>query len=180
MVRNKLLKTSIMKFEDLEIWDYVSDYNNYKVSSKGRVWNVRKQDFTKPFHVKGYPAVNLYKNGKQKIHKIHRLVALTFYFMDDGNETKAVDHIDRDKTNNNIFNLRFCTTSENKRNTGLVRTNTSGFKGVNWDKVKQKWRAQIKTNGKKKHLGHFNTKEEAYEAYKKASKEYHGDFGYTP
>ena len=108
------------------------------------------------------------------------MVALTFYFVEDGDETKAIDHIDRDKTNNNLLNLRFCTPAQNQYNTGLRKNNTSGCKGIDWKKRQQKWLARITLNGERKSLGYFNTKEEAYEAYKQASKELHGEFSYTP
>jgi hypothetical protein len=173
----------MVQFEDLEIWDYIPGYNNYKVSSKGEVWSVKGNQFLKSSpNEKGYHMVNLYKDGKPKTHKIHRLVALTFYFVDDDDDDDKlqVDHIDQDKTNNNLLNLRFCSNSENRRNIGLTKTNTSGYKGVSWNKRYKKWLAQIQINRKKKHLGYFNDKDEAYEAYKTASKQYHGDFGYTP
>jgi hypothetical protein len=89
-------------------------------------------------------------------------------------------HIDRDKTNNNLLNLRFCSHSENQRNHEIQRNNTSGYKGVSWSNKAKKWLSQIQINRKGTFLRYFNTKEEAYEAYKKASQEYHGEFGYTP
>lgn len=61
-------------------------------------------------------------------------------------------------------------------NTGKRADNTSGYKGVTWDKREQKWRARIGKEGKRKHLGYFDTAEEAHEAYKNAAPEYHGEF----
>jgi hypothetical protein len=169
----------MVKFEDLEIWDYIKDYNNYKVSSKGRVWSIKGNKYLKPSpEGSGYQAVRLWNNGKAKTCRIHRLVALTFYFVDDA--TLLIDHKDRNKSNNNLLNLRFCTRSENQRNTGFQLNSKSGLKGVYWVERNKKWSTQIQINGKRKCLGLFKTKEEAYEAYKKASKEYHGDFGYAP
>ena len=66
------------------------------------------------------------------------------------------------------------TTQENKQNISKPSiANSSGFRGVSWEKKRQKWHAQIKLNGKTKHLGRFNTAEQAYNAYLKAKKELH-------
>jgi hypothetical protein len=87
-----------------------------------------------------------------------------------------VDHIDGDKLNNQKKNLRICTNEENGRNQVFHKNNTSGFKGVSYDKARNKWFSQIMVNYKHKGLGRFPTKEEAYEAYCKAAKLYHGEF----
>ena len=165
------------KFEDLEIFDYIRGYENYKISSKGRVFSIKRDKFLKPFKMSnGYPYVNLCRDGKQKKHTIHRLVASTFYFIEDY-EGKEIDHIDRNKENNNLLNLRFCSKSQNKRNTGITKSNNSGCKGITFQKVTKKWRARIRIDGGVcKHLGYFNDKEEAYEAYCRANKKFHGEF----
>jgi hypothetical protein len=181
MIRNKWLVIDIMKFEELELWDHIPGYDKYKVSSKGRVFNANSNKFRKPSLDKhGYYFVTLSKYGNVKTHFVHQLMVRTFYFMDDYEKEIHIDHADRVKTNNSLLNLRFCSIAENQRNKDIQRNNTSGYKGVSWDKARQKWLAKIKINGKTKNLGRFVTKEEAYEAYKEASKEHHGDFGYTP
>jgi len=76
-----------------------------------------------------------------------------------------IDHKDIDKTNNNIENLRVVTHQENGFNRNC--------KGYYFDKKKQKWKAEICVNGKKKYLGRFNTEEEARQAYLEAKKIYH-------
>ena len=170
----------MVKFEELEIWDYIPGYNNYKVSSKGRVFSIKSNkllQLSKDIH--GYYNVGLWKNNQRKLCRIHRLVAMTFYFIEDY-AGKQVDHIDRDRTNNNLLNLRFCSNSENQINVGLKKNNTSGYKGVSWDKRTNKWVVKIQGNNMRKHVGQFTTKEAAYEAYKKASKDLHGDFSYAP
>jgi hypothetical protein len=165
------------KFEDLEIFDYIRGYENYKISSKGRIFSIKRDMFLKPCkNLNGYLYVQLSRDGIQKPYTIHRLVASTFYFIEDY-EGKMIDHIDRNKENNNLLNLRFCSSQENGRNRGKFKNNKSGYKGVHWDKLSRKWRARIRINGGIcKHLGYFNDKEEAREAYSRASKEFHGDF----
>jgi hypothetical protein len=86
------------------------------------------------------------------------------------------DHIDGDGLNNRRSNLRIATTSENQRNRGLSANNTSGFKGVTWDKSAAKWKAQIKLNYVQKSLGNFDTPEAAHAAYVAASEKMHGEF----
>ena len=169
----------MVKFEDLEIWDHIKGYEGfYKVSSKGRVYSIRRGKFMKPSPDNyGYYRLSLSKDGKKRDYTVHRLVALTFYFVE--NDTLQIDHNDRDKTNNNLLNLRFCSNSENQRNTGLQKNNTSGYKGIRPTPYKT-WRATIYVDGKQKNLGSFTTKEAAYDAYCKASREFHGEFGYAP
>ena len=70
-----------------------------------------------------------------------------------------VDHIDGDATNNAIANLRLVTHSENHRNRRIQSNNSSGTPGVRMHRGK--WCARVKINGKEKHLGSFQTKEEA-------------------
>lgn len=88
-----------------------------------------------------------------------------------------IDHINGDKLDNWIANLREATTSENNRNKSAQKNNTSGFKGVSWHSGKMKWRAQIAVYGKNSHMGYFDTPEEAHEAYSSASIRLHGEFG---
>lgn len=76
-----------------------------------------------------------------------------------------VDHGDNDGLNNQRYNLRACSRSQNNANQRLSSKNTSGFKGVTWDKENSKWRAGGKINGRRTNLGRFSTKEEAHDAY---------------
>lgn len=87
-----------------------------------------------------------------------------------------VDHINETRSDNRKSNLRKATRSENLRNQGKYKNNTTGFKGVLWHKINKKWTAQIQIYGKGKHLGCFNTPEEASKAYEKAALELHGEF----
>jgi hypothetical protein len=107
--------------------------------------------------------------GKGSV-RMHRIIMQTPEDMD-------TDHIDGNGLNNQKENLRLCTRSENLMNQRRNRNNTSGYKGVNWNKRDKKWMSQIKVEGKQIHLGYFSGKEEAYKAYCEASKKYHGEFG---
>ena len=72
--------------------------------------------------------------------------------------------------------LREATRSENKCNSFMYKNNTSGYKGVYWQKSAQKWHARIWSNNKLEYLGLFDSPEEAYAAYCKAAEELHGEF----
>lgn len=85
-----------------------------------------------------------------------------------------VDHADLNTRNNAWANLRLGTQSQNSGNQKVRQNNKSGLKGVS--RKGGRWVAQIQTNGTKKHLGYFGSKEDAHAAYIKAAKEYFGDF----
>ena len=89
---------------------------------------------------------------------------------------EQVDHIDGNGLNNRRENLRIATAAQNQRNAKLRIDNTSGYKGVYFDKRKKKWRGLIKFNQKTIHLGSYATPEAAHEAYCKAAKELFGEF----
>jgi hypothetical protein len=76
-----------------------------------------------------------------------------------------IDHINRDKSDNRIANLRVVSRAENTHNSGLQRNNTSGYTGVNWHRRHQKYVARIQANGKPKFLGYFATADAAHAAY---------------
>lgn len=90
-----------------------------------------------------------------------------------------VDHIDGNGLNNRRSNLRIVTNAENGRNRGESSNNTSGFKGVYWNKQRSKWEAQIRIDGKRRFLGQFAHPEDAHKAYTRAAQTIFGDFART-
>lgn len=89
---------------------------------------------------------------------------------------EMVDHIDDNTLNNSRSNLRLASKAENMRNTTLRRNSTSGYKGVSFSKIMNKWEAYITVMYKKIHLGFYDTPEEAHKAYCEAAIKYHGEF----
>ena len=89
----------------------------------------------------------------------HQSVALAF--IDNPNDKLCVDHIDNNKLNYNISNLRWATHTENNINKSMQSDNSSGHKGVYWNKKLCKWQAYISIDGIKIHLGLYDTIEEA-------------------
>lgn len=83
-----------------------------------------------------------------------------------------IDHINCDKSDNRWTNLRGATMAQNIANIGSWRHNTSGLKGAHWSKAAQRWSSRIGA----RHLGLFDTREEAHEAYVKAAKDKFGEF----
>lgn len=87
-----------------------------------------------------------------------------------------IDHEDRDHANNRWLNLREANKTQNRANSKLLNTNTSGLKGVTWVKSRRKWQAQISVKRKHIHLGRFDTPEAAHAAYAAAAKKHFGEF----
>ena len=138
---------------NIEQWRLIDGYDNYEVSSHGRVRNNKTDRILKyTVGTKGYQAVGLSKDCNPKRYDIHRLVC--FAFCPNPNNYNIVDHIDRDKINNMANNLRWCTSSENNKNTGLRKDNTSGCKGV--VNRMNGWQAQWVENDGKQHFKSFS------------------------
>lgn len=120
-------------------------------------------------HSSGYTTI--YIMGK------HFLAHRICWFLHYGEVPEScIDHINHNKTDNRICNLRKATIAENLRNRNRQLNNTTGFKGVSKISKTGKFRAQIKFNGKKKHLGCFLTADAAHDAYKSAASKLHGEF----
>jgi len=155
---------------------YIEGYGkDYKICKNGDVISYIKYEegkILKPhINTHGYLYVGLYKNKKQKHFRIHRLIAL--HFIDNPNNYQCVDHINQNKTDNRIENLRWINHSGNSRNR---KNQGKNLKGVYFDKKKNKFRATITIDYKSKHLGLFDTELEANKAYMKAYNELMKDF----
>jgi hypothetical protein len=120
------------------------------------------------WHINSGYVVTKLKSG-QKL-KLHKFIAARMGL------TGQIDHRDLNTLNNQRENLRVATHSQNKANTSLNVTNTSGIKGVSWDSTAGKWRAQIKVNQVKINLGRFTNILEAKAAYNIAAFKYFGEF----
>lgn len=87
-----------------------------------------------------------------------------------------IDHIDRNYSNNSWNNFRKCNSNQNQGNRKFAVNNTSGYRGVSYDKKKNKYYSQISINNKKKWIGYFKTAEEAYDAYLAYALNHFGEF----
>jgi hypothetical protein len=153
------------------------DYNNLFKYKDGDLYWIEKSNSLVPA---GTKAGTLRKDGyvgifiKGTYHFAHRII----WEMHNGEIPSGltIDHVDRNRSNNNISNLRLCTFQQNHFNRSKQINNKSGFKGVSWHKQKGKWVAQIKIEGKNKFLGFFNDPEKAYEKYCEKAIEHYGEF----
>jgi hypothetical protein len=103
----------------------------------------------------------------------HRLAWLVEYgSWPDG----CVDHIDCIKTNNAVRNLRLADQSQNRCNVRRQRVNSTGFKGVHYNKHAKRFRAIAKARGESRFLGYFDRPEDAHAAYCAAIEEMHGEY----
>jgi hypothetical protein len=150
---NNLIKLNV------EVFRSVDGYENYAVSSFGRVKNTKTGRILKTRLNSGYLLVNLYEDGVRKSHQVHRLVGCAF--INNPNDKLCVDHKDNNRTNNHISNLRFVTNKENSQNSKLRLDNTSNVKGVCWYKKAKKWQARIMIDGISVHIGYFDNLEDA-------------------
>lgn len=103
---------------------------------------------------------------------------LAFLYMTGEWPKDQIDHINRIKDDNRWINLRECTHSQNQANSVPFKNNKSGFKGVYWEKERNKWISTIRCEGKKFFLGRFKDVLDATVAYNKKSKELFGEFAY--
>jgi hypothetical protein len=159
-----------------ENWLKIDEYSDYSISNFGNVRNDKTNRILKLFQKndKEYLNVNLCKNSKLKGMRVHRLVALAF--IPNPNNKEFIDHIDGNKTNNHISNLRWVTPKENQYNRPISKSNTSGIKGVSLCKSTQKWVCQIKINGKSTHLGCFVNLDDAIKKRQEVAKQQFGEF----
>lgn len=107
-----------------------------------------------------------------KAYYAHRLAWLYIY----GCMPKYVDHINMDRSDNRLCNLREATNSQNQCNKKTYKNNTSGIKGVSWFERDKNWRVRIQINGKNIHLGYFDTLDKAKIAIDKERIKVHGEF----
>lgn len=115
------------------------------------------------------------RNGKMKNGKREKTIFMHREILKP-KDTFEIDHRDMNGLNNQQKNLRECTSTENKRNRKIMKTNNSGFKGVSFHKQTKKWQANITFGNKQITLGRFLNKIEAYKAYVGACKKYHNKF----
>ena len=158
-----------------ERWKPIAEYDNYSISSFGRVKNNVTGRILKPIiDTRGYYKTNIPNGLKPKIVYFHRLVA--GHFLENPLMTRCVDHIDRNPLNNHLSNLRYATHAENSHNSKMRSSNTSGYKGIQWKEKLQKWRVEVSAPGYKKHIGMFVSLEDAIIARNEAFTERHGEF----
>lgn len=136
----------------------------YMVDDSGNVFSRKGRALKCSINSVGYKQLFTYLNGKFfKAYLVHRLIWETY----NGEipEGFEIDHINRNKLDNRLENLRLLTHKENLWN--------KESKGYCWIATYKKWKATITANGVVKHLGYFKTEDKAHEAYIIAKQKYH-------
>jgi hypothetical protein len=119
---------------------------------------------------KGYAVRSVKDEQGRWVHQLlHRFIL-------NAPEELKVDHINGNALDNRKSNLRLCTQKDNSRNSKKPKNNTSGYKGVTYDRRKKKWKAQIKVNYKNIFLGHFDSKHDAARMYNFWAKDLFGEY----
>lgn len=174
-----------------EIWKAIPGHEGaYEVSDQGRVRSLdahvrirggstrlrkgRVLRFnTMPL---GYLSVMLSKDSRQLRVTVHRLVAVAFGLVDGGDDAE-IDHINRDKTDPRLINLRRATSSQNKRAI-LSRAKSKGRDALRgaYQKAPGRWQALVSEEGRQTYLGSFQTELEAHQRYVAYCTEKFGEF----
>jgi len=105
-----------------------------------------------------------------------RLTIMMHRVVIDVPEGMVIDHINHNGLDNRKANLRIATQADNSRNARHTKRGTSSYRGVWYNKKKNRWRAMIGINNKRKHIGYFHNEIDAAKAYDEAAKRYHKDF----
>ena len=138
---------------DEEDWDLIKNYH----------WNIEKGNRT--YYAQG-------KINRKTLIRMHRLV------LKMKNPKILIDHINNNGLDNHKTNLRLCTCAQNTINSIPGKNNTSGYKGVHWNKRRKKWVAKIQKKCKTYYLGYYNNPKEGARAYNKFVKKHYGEFAY--
>lgn len=155
----------------LNLNDEYGDYGIGICNNSGNKFYFDMDDYVK---IKDYCWADSYTSNNLHVlttwidgrhYSMHKLLGMLNY-----------DHVDRNELNNRRYNLRPCTHQENCRNKNIRTDNKSGVTGVYFSKEHNKWRAQIKINGKNTMVYYGNSKEDAIKARLETEAKYYGEF----
>lgn len=160
-----------------EIWKLIPNFERYEVSNLGRVRRLETQRIKK-VHINsrtGYSQLSLRKKGSLKSYTLNLYRLVYESFNGPVPENFEVDHIDRNRTNTNLNNLRVCSKSQNIHRS--KRNNPRGYTGVFQHRATpNRYWARVMKDGKNHHLGTFDTAKEAAIAYNQKALELFGEF----
>jgi len=148
-----------------ELYEYKDGELYYKVTRAARA---RQGAIVGSIHTQGYRVTKI-NNIEQKIHRL-------IFALHHGWWPLEVDHINGARADNRIENLRSANDIQNAQNAKLRKDNTSGVKGVHWDKVSKKWMVRVSVLGKEKYFGVFADLEFAELVAIEVREKYHGAF----
>ena len=157
--------------KEKEIWKDVKGYEGYyQVSDLGRIRNVNTMKIVEAVFNSGYRKVTLTANNVTKIFKVSQLVAIAFLNHKPNGNTLIVDHINGNKVDDRVVNLKIVTHRENLSTCFRAdrKSLSSKYVGVSWQKAQCIWVSKIKYNGHISHLGSFRNEIDASNAYQLA------------
>lgn len=151
---------------------------NYDPETGHFTWKVARSSYggkAKVGAVAGSPSVNGYVDIRVDgtLLKAHRLA---WFYVHREWPPNDIDHINRDRTDNRLCNLRLATRSQNNMNRRQLDANRSGYRGVSFCKNTNKWVVRIRRDGRYDYLGLYATPEEASKVYDAAAREIHGGY----
>lgn len=153
-----------------ELFWKVRPLHHFKSEGRWRMWNAQFSGKKISYiNNTGYHAVGI-GSIRYLVHRINWKIK----YGEDPKE--CIDHIDGNKLNNRIDNLREASKLQNKINQMVTKNNTLGVKGVSYANKHKSYQTAIAIDGKRTYLGSFNTIEEASLVYQAASLKYHGEF----
>ena len=153
------------------VYDLTGDYGIGYASNTNEPFYFDLEDYDKikdyywSANTDGY----MYSTCDDEYILMHRLI------IDENNPEMQVDHFNRNRKDNRKENLKSVTPQHNNWNRGMNQNNKSGVTGVRWNKKAEKWIAYIM----RKHLGTFNSFEDAVKARKRAEQKYFGEYSYN-
>lgn len=159
-------KDSTLTLELLNELFYYSDGSLYRKKTTQKNVQIHKKVGT--VNTAGYVVVNLHN----KVYLVHRLI----YWMQHKYLPKYIDHIDGNRTNNQLNNLRAATNQENICNSKLRKNSASGIKNVRFDSKLKKWVVRFTVHYKPIHIGVYKDLDDAINAAKDARIRLHKDF----
>lgn len=159
--------------------EQMRDLVSYDRATGKLIWKVRlPYSRAQAGSVVGTVSMHGYREFRayNKMYKAHRVA----WALENGVwPENDIDHINGDRTDNRIENLRPATRQQNTRNRKISARNKSGFKGVSWNAHSKKWMAFFSLDGKRKFLGRFDVPEDAHAVYRDAVNAHYGDFANT-
>lgn len=147
---------------------------NYDPSTGEFTWNKPRPKCTP-----GSRAGSVTRYGYLKIclnHKNYMAHRVAWLIVNGEWPKSELDHINGNRLDNRICNLREATPHQNQANKGMRSDNTSGVKGVTWDKSRGKWMAAISFYGRHVFLGRYSTINAAEKAYNEGAERYFGEY----
>ena len=166
---NKEKESLITQVQLKEMLDYNKDTGKFIWRTPRGNNKIKAGDIAGSITSKGYGVIKY--NGK--IYLVHRLVWLYVYGQFP---TSPLDHINCDKADNRLCNLREASYKQNSHNINKRKSCSSKYKGIHWDKNRQMWRARIVIDGKPRCLGFYTTEGDAHCVWCNFAEEHHKEF----